>query len=112
MLQGAWNREMISQLIDENEFRRRLAFWLFENGSKAASYSSTKSEYAERFVLPEFAFTHTQSYPDENGDLITMLKSEVVAGKSGKKFEFYKILKTLSDTPDVEPFPMGYIIVL
>ena len=111
---------MISQLINENEFRKTLALWLLEHDRGTLLPSSqTKNDFAESFLLPDFDYVHTQSYADENGDLITMLKSGVYLsewetrnGKAAEKFEFYKILKTLSDTPDVEPFPMGYIIVL
>ncbi len=111
---------MISPIINENEFRRSLALWILANDKGASVPSSmTRDEFADSFPMPDFAYTHTQSFADENGDLITMLKSgvylsewETRKGTEAAKFEFYKILKTLSDTPEVEPFPMGYIIVL
>ena len=120
MLQGARNPKMISQLLSENEFRKELALWLLEHDRGMLLPSSmTKNEFAESFTLPDFEYVHTQSYADKNGDLITMLKSGVYLnewetrnGKKPEKFEFYKIIRTLSDTPEVEPFPMGYIIVL
>ncbi len=33
-------------------------------------------------------------------------------GREPRKLVFYKVLKTFIDTPEVEPYPMGYIIVL
>ena len=54
---------------------------------------------------------------DGDGDVLTMLKSEVHLkdwetrnGRIPRTFKFYKILKTFTDSPEVEPFPMGYII--
>ena len=78
----------------------------------------SREDYADMFRLPDFDYVHTQSMADENGDLLTLLKSKVELrdwdtrnGREGRKFEFYLVLKTLTDCPEVEPFPMGYIIV-
>ncbi len=106
--------------MSENEFRKHLALWLLEHDRGMCLPSTqTKTDFAESFHLPDFDYVHTQSYADENSDLITLLKSgiylsdwETRNGTKPEKFEFYKILKTFSDTPEVEPFPMGYIIVL
>lgn len=108
---------MISELISENEFKRRLALWTLENDRGVFLPSAvTKSEFVENFRLPEFEFTHTQSYADENGDLITLLKSEIRLsawetknGKEPRKFVFYKILKTVTDESVLEPKTIGYI---
>ncbi len=111
---------MISDLISEKEFTQRIAQWLLENDKGLfKSSNEAKDEYIRTFRMPDFDYTHTQSYPDENGDLITLLRSgiflrdwETKNGREPRKIEFYKVLKTLTDTPEVEPFPMGYIIVL
>ena len=111
---------MISDILSEAEFKRRLVNWLLENDRGAfLGGSMTREEYIETDRLPDFDYVHTQSFADENGDLITLLRSEIRLsdwetknGREPRKFEFYRVLKTMTDSPEVEPFPMGYIIVL
>lgn len=110
---------MNSEILSEHEFKERLAFWLLDNDIGACiPYGGSRKDFAESYRLPDFDYVHTQSFADENGDLITLLKSGIYLKKwesrSGKEssFEFYHVLKTLTDSPEVEPFPMGYIIVL
>lgn len=106
-------------IISESEFKHQLAFWLLDNDIGAVvPLNSTREDYAECFRLPDFSYKHYDSYVNENGDLVTMLQSEVCLsdwqtrnGRQSKKFVFCKLIKTLTDTPDVEPFPMGYIII-
>lgn len=110
---------MNSEILSEHEFKERLAFWLLDNDIGACiPYGGSRKDFAESYRLPDFDYVHTQSFADENGDLITLLKSGIYLkeweSRSGKEssFEFYHVLKTLTDSPEVEPFPMGYIIVL
>ena len=92
-----------------------------ENCAKADAYATAfmvtgleqaielcKSDDIEAFFI----------YADENGDLITMLKGNVHLSdwmtrnhREPRDFNFYLVLKTLTDSPEVEPFPMGYIVV-
>lgn len=110
---------MFSEILSEAEFKKRLCKWLLDNLKGCVMQDGeTLDDYAERYRLPDFDYVHTQSYADGNGDLITLLKSNVTlkdwetrSGKESKIFEFYLVLKTLTDSPEVEPFPMGYIIV-
>ncbi len=110
---------MISELLSEEEFKKRLAYWVLDNDRGSfIPIGYNREDYAELYRMPDFDYIHTQSYVDENGDLITLLKSgiylrdwETRNGREPRKFEFYHILKTLTDTPEVEPFPVGYIIV-
>ena len=110
---------MISDILSEAEFKLRLCEWLLENDRICfLQNGETLEDYAERYRLPDFDYVHTQSFPDEQGDLITLLKSKIYLrdwetrnGMEPKKFEFYLVLKTMTDSPEVEPFPMGYIIV-
>ena len=110
---------MIADLISENEFRQRLALWKLENDIGVYLPSSlTKAEYLEIFRLPDFELVHYNSYPDKNDDLITLLKGEIHLkgwetknGKEPKSFSFYKVLKTLTDAPVLEPQTIGYIIL-
>lgn len=109
---------MIWDIMSEAEFKKRLAYWLIDNDKAALiPYGSDRDEYAESFRLPDFEYTHTQSATDENGDLISLMKSsihlkawETRNGHEPCSFEFYLVLKTMTDCPEVEPFPMGYII--
>lgn len=111
---------MTSELLGEHEFRRRLALWVLDNDRGACPpLGVDRDEYAEQFRLPDFDYVHTQSCCDGNGDLITMLRGEISLsawqtrnGREPRRFVFYKVLKTFVDTPEVEPYPMGYIIVL
>lgn len=106
------------EIISESEFKRQLAFWLLDNDIGAfLPLNSTREDYAESFRLPDFDYEHYNSYADENGDLVTMLQSKIYLrdwetrnSREPKSFVFCKLIKTLTDTPDVEPFPMGYII--
>lgn len=111
---------MITDVLSEKEFRSRIALWVLDNDKGAVlPQGMSREEYAENYRLPDFGYVHAQSYADDNGDLITILKSgiylrdwETRNGKEAGKIEFFKLLKTFAATPDVEPYPMGYIIVL
>ena len=111
---------MISDILSEAEFKRQLVNWLLENDRGAfLGGSMTREEDIETYRLPDFDYVLMQSFADENGDLITLLRSEIRLsdwetknGREPRKFEFYRVLKTMTDSPEVEPFPMGYIIVL
>ena len=106
-------------MLSEAEFKRRLALWTLDNDIGAIMPSGcSREDYAEMFRLPDFDYVHTQSMADENGDLLTLLKSRVHLSdwqtrnhREERNFDFYLVLKTLTDCPEVEPFPVGYIIV-
>lgn len=110
---------MQSEILSEAEFKKRLCKWLLENDVISNRQPwQTLEDYAESYRLPDFDYVHTQSVADENGDLITLLKSNVHLrdwetrnGREPRTFEFYLVLKTLTDCPEVEPFPVGYIVV-
>ena len=112
---------MISDILTEKELKIRICEWLLKNSKGCYLYPyESVEDYAFDYRLPDdLKYRHTQSMADENGDLLTLLKAEIElrdwqtkSGKKHMKFVFYKILKTFTDTPDVEPFPVGYIIVL
>lgn len=109
---------MSTKLLTEYEFKTELCKWLLKN-KRACVLCDDESleDFVFSYRLPEFDYVHTQSAADVNGDLITMLKSSYVLRdwetKSGKKraeFKFYLVLKTCTDTPNSEPFPIGYFI--
>lgn len=119
MLFTAENIKMTSELLTEKELSRILALWLLENDKGTClPPGMSRNEFADEYTLPEFDYEHLQSFCDKSGDIITMLRAELTLcdwqtrdGKKPRKFVFYKMLKTFLDTPEVEPFPMGYIIL-
>ncbi len=119
MLFTAQNIKMTPELLSEKEFSRRLAFWLLENDRGVYLCPKTsRQEFAEDYRLPDFDYVHLQSFCDKDGDIITMLRGEIKLsdwqtknGTEPRQFVFYKMLKTFLDTPEVEPFPLGYIIL-
>lgn len=110
---------MISKLLTEAEFKQELCNWLLENDRCAfLKDDMTAEDFAEEYRLPDFDYVHTLSAPDENGDLVTMLKSEVHLrswetknGYEPRTFTFYHLLKTFIDNPEAEPYPMGYQVL-
>lgn len=110
---------MMPELLTEKEFSRRLAYWLLENDiGVCLPLGMTRREFADSYTLPDFDYVHLQSFCDKDGDVITMLRGEIELSDwqtrnshVAKRFVFYKMLKTFLDTPEVEPFPLGYIIL-
>ena len=109
---------MTAPILTEREFKETLALWLLDHDcGTALPPGMDRAEYAESFRLPPLQLRHTQSYADQNGDLITLLKGEIALrdwetrSKRPCTFTYYQVLKTLTDTPDVEPFPVGYLVV-
>ncbi len=107
------------ELLSEVQFKARYLRWRHENDTGMIMPEQTSyEEYAEVYPMPDFDYVHTQSFADKNGDLITLLKGNVhLSGwmtrnhRDPRDFNFYLVLKTLTDSPEVEPFPMGYIVV-
>lgn len=110
---------MTSDILSEVEFKKKYLRWRLKNDiGMTMPQGESVDDYAAVYPLPEFDYIHTQSFADESGDLITLLKGGVHLSawqtrnhKEPREFNFYLVLKTLTDTPEVEPFPMGYIVV-
>lgn len=109
---------MSTPLLTEREFKEAMALWLLDHDRSAVLLPGmTRADYAQAFRLPPLQLQHTQTFLDAAGDLVTLLKGEIRLrdweSRSGKPccFTFYHLLKTMTDTPDVEPFPAGYMIV-
>ena len=108
-----------SEILSEVEFKKRYLEWRLKNDiAMTVPRGETAESYAAVYPMPDFDYVHTQSYADENGDLITLLKGNVHLSdwmtknhREPRDFNFYLVLKTLTDSPEVEPFPMGYIVV-
>ncbi len=109
---------MITNLISESELRQALALWLLKNDIGVYLPAGvSKADYVETYRLPDFDFVHVQSYADANGDLVTLLKAEfslkaweTKSGNEPKSFAFYKVIKTSTDSPDLEQTVIGYIM--
>ena len=107
-----------SEILSEVEFKRKLLRWRLKNDiGMTLPQGENIDDYAAVYPLPDFDYVHTQSFSDENGDLITLLKGNIHLSdwmtrnhKEPRDFDFYLVLKTLTDSPEVEPFPMGYIV--
>ncbi len=106
-----------SPLLTEDELRIELAKWLYHNKITAYYTSPNDPEaFCLAFKLPEFDYVHTQSYPDENGDLLTFLKAKVhlssieTFNREDADFVFYKILCTYIQVPHIVPDTVGYMI--
>ena len=108
----------LPELINENELKKRYFVWRDKNYIYPTLINTTADEYAEIFSMPEADYTYYRTVTDDSGDLLTVFKGgfhldawQTKSHKNPSDFEFYFILKTLADSPDVEPFPMGYIII-
>ncbi len=109
---------MSGNIIGKDDLRRAAAQWTLEHSVCAfIPLGATKNDYIDSFVMPEVEYSHFNSYVDENGDIITMLRAEIIlkpsASKTGRKeqFVFFKLLRTFVSTPDVIPETVGYIIL-
>lgn len=105
-------------LLTEDELRTELARWLYRNRITAFYTSPHDIEaFCLAFKLPEFDYEHTRSCPDENGDLLTLLRAKVhlscieTFSKKDADFIFYKILRTYMQAPQIVPDALGYVIV-
>ena len=110
---------MIGDIISESELRRETALWMLENKKGVLlPEGMTAEEFASRFPMPRLEFSHTESYADSEGNLVTLMKSKIKLsdwetknGRLGKELTVYKVMKTPLSNPDTEPFPAGYILV-
>lgn len=106
-----------SDYLNEFEFKKRLCKWLLKYDiSYVKPYDYTLDDMAEEYRLPDIDYVHLDSFIDDNGDVLTYLKGELSLKASQsrsfrvQKFQFYHILRTFIDSPEVEPYPMGYYI--
>ena len=110
---------MMPEIISEAEFKIRFCKWLLKN--KRTFYiphGETLEDYARFYSLPDFDYEHTQSMPDENGDLTTLLRCDYKLSdwrtKNGREhayFKFYCVLKTYLDRVEDGPVVYGYCII-
>jgi hypothetical protein len=104
-------------LLTEREFKREVVKWLLKYDRiffRKEDYDL--DDYVLEYRLPEFEYVHVDSFIDDNDDVLTFLKAEItldnVRSRSCKeqKLVFYHVLRTFIDSPEVEPYPMGYHI--
>ena len=107
------------KVVGENELRRAMGEWMLDNSrAEFIPAGASREDYLAAFRLPEVSYAHTQTCLDSDGDAISILKASVLLkdwqtknGVEDARFVFYKVLKTFTATPDVEPCELGYIIV-
>ncbi len=106
------------KLLTEWEFKKEIVKWLLKYDIgyfRMEDY--TIDDYAYDYDLPDFDYVHYDSFIDSNDDVITYLKAEMLLKASEsktfreQKFVFFHLLRTFIDSPEVEPYPMGYIIL-
>ncbi len=104
--------------LSEKEFKKEVVKWLLKyDGIFLRSEGFTLDDYAHQYKLPDFDYVHLDSVVDDDGDVLTFLKGEVVISRMRSrdfkehKIIFLHILRTFIDSPEVEPYPMGYSIV-
>ncbi len=106
------------KLLSEWEFKKEIVKWLlkYDIGYYRMEYY-TIDDYAFDYDLPDFDYVHYDSFIDSNDDVITYLRAEMLLKASEsrtfreQRFVFFHLLKTFIDCPEVEPYPMGYIII-
>ncbi len=107
-----------SKLLSEREFKQKVVEWLLKYDIgflRLPGYGL--EDYAITYDLPDFDYVHYDSYIDDDDDVLTYLKGEIsLKASESRSFKeqrlvFYHVLKTFIASPEVEPYPMGYIIV-
>ncbi len=105
---------MITDVLKEDEFRQKLAFWMLENDKGTLlPLNISKEDFALNFPIPQINLIHTQSVMNSDGSVTSLLKGKisVLSSKSrtGKEahLTFYKIMNTVGDN---DPVCVGYII--
>ncbi len=105
------------KLLSEWEFKQKVVDWLLKYDITFFRLPGfTRDDFAEMYRLPDIDYVHIISMVDKDGDLMTMLRGELNLKASEsrsfnkEKLVFYYVLKTFIDSPEVEPYPMGYII--
>ncbi len=105
---------MITDILKEEEFRQKLAFWMLENDwGTLLPLNTSKDDFALDFPIPKVNYVHTQSTLNSDGSVTTLLKAKISIlpsrSRTGKEVHltFYKIMNTIMDN---DPVCVGYII--
>ncbi len=108
---------MTDDLLNEVQLKEQYFTWQSRHSRiKVIPHDETPAECAKIYPMPDFEYVFEKTYSDKDGDRIVLLRSNNRLSdwqsRDNKKhvFSFYKVLKLFADTPDVEPFPMGYWI--
>ncbi len=104
--------------MSETEFKKELVKWHLKYDRmffRKEDYSI--EDYAEEYKLPDFDYVHVDSFIDDDGDVVTYLRSDITLDRirsrscTVQRVVFYHVIRTFIDSPEVEPYPMGYTIV-
>ncbi|MBQ4604146.1 MAG: hypothetical protein IJB16_06030 [Clostridia bacterium] len=104
-------------LLSEWDFKKEIVKWLLKYDRtffRMEGYDL--DDYVLQYRLPDFDYVHVDSFIDDNDDVITYLKAKISLRATGtrsckdEELVFYHVLRTFIDSPEVEPYPIGYII--
>ncbi len=104
-------------LLTEREFKEEVVKWLLKYDRLFfITEGYGLDDYVHQYKLPEFDYVHVDSFIDDNDDVLTYLKAKISLNSTctrscrDEELVFYHVLRTFIDSPEVEPYPMGYII--
>lgn len=107
-----------NNLLSEKEFKEEIVRWRLKYDRIFFIKEGYELEdYVHEYDFPDFDYVHVDSFIDDDGDVMTYLRGELTIDRTqSRNFKtqrmiFYHIIKTFIDSPEVEPYPMGYIIV-
>lgn len=112
---------MAFETVSYEELRQSLASWTlrFKRGVPLPG-SAQADEFTDSFAIPETEFEYTQSYIDQNNEIIALFKTAVClrawqtrSGKESAVFEYYKITKAVMDDDGkiIDYILTGYVVV-
>lgn len=104
-------------LLSEHEFKKEVVKWLLKYDRtfyRIEGYDL--DDYTFQYQMPDYDYVHVDSFIDDNDDVLTYLKAKISLNSTrsrscrDEELVFYHVLRTFIDSPEVEPYPMGYII--
>ena len=107
-----------TERLSEKEFKEEVVRWLMKYDRTFFRKEGYElDDYVHEYRLPDFDYVHVDSFIDDNGDVLTYLRGELIIDRirsrscTKQKLIFYHTIRTFIDSPEVEPYPMGYTIV-
>ena len=104
--------------MSEREFKEEIVRWRLKYDRIFFIKEGYELEdYVHEYKLPDFDYVHVDSFIDDDGDVVTYLRGELTISRTQsrncktQRMIFYHVIRTFIDSPEVEPYPMGYTIV-
>ena len=112
---------MAFETVSYEQLRQSLAQWTLLNKRGAPLPDDTDAEeYIQGFKIPETDFEFTQSYADQDGDIMVLFKTSVHLsawqtrnGKEATEFSYYKVSKAILDNDGkiLDYETTGYVLI-